>query len=280
MSQKHNVDIPPRHRPFQPAILAISLAVIVLLIHVPGISRLLGPLWALVVYDLIVAGAAIYAAFLATHLWRAHERGEKLSLVWGCIAAGLILWALGEIIWSSDQLWGGNSLPYPSMADVFWILGYFPLIFALGLRYYMLGVMPNKGWQIASLAVYLGLFGLAVWMILLPIYTDADTTRVFEKTVNLLYPIGDLIVGFLAAVLLMVLIGGTLFRSWGLVALGLFCAAVSDLLYTWAIWQGTFEVNPAGGTNFGSAMINVLYAAFYLFVAVGLFRQARSKNAI
>ncbi len=160
--------------------------------------------------------------------------------IWGNIAIRLILWATGEIIWSSDQLWGGNPLPYPSTADILWIIGYLPVILAFGLRLYTLKIIPNKGWQLTTLAIYILIFFLTIWFILVPIFTDSTTTRVFEKTINLLYPIGDLIVGLLAVYLVLALIGGTLFNSWGLIALGFLCAAVSDFFYVLTIWQGTY----------------------------------------
>lgn len=65
-----------------------------------------------------------------------------------------------------------------------------------------------------------------------------------------------------------------------MIALGFLCAAASDLMYAWAVWQGTFESNPAGNMDLGSFAINLLYVAFYLFVALGLYRQAKSVNAI
>lgn len=275
-----NIDVSSRRNDAWPALLGVGITAIVILIYIPGISSLLGPLLALAIYDLIVIVTAVCAAYLATRLWRNYERGEMLSMIWGNIAAGLILWSVGEIIWSSDQLFGGNSLPYPSMADVLWILGYLPFILAFGLRLYTLKITPNKGWQIAILVLYMLLFFFATGFIIAPIFTDSSTTRVFEKTINLLYPIGDLIVGFLAVSLVMVLIGGTLFSSWGIIALGFLCVAVSDLLYAWAIWQGTFQANPAEGTDLGSFTINLLYVASYMFVAIGLYRQAKSTNAI
>jgi hypothetical protein len=273
-------DLPPRKQNIWPAVAAVGMAVIVILIYTPGTARLLGPIWVLAVYDLIVVSTSVLAAYLATRLWRTHEQGEMLSMIWGNIAVGLILWAAGEIIWSSDQIWGGNSLPYPSLADLFWILGYVPVIFAIGLRLKTLKITPNKGWQLAILAFYLLIFALAIWRIIVPIFTDPNTTGGFEKTINLLYPIGDLIVCLLAVTLVMVLIGGTLFSSWGMIALGFLCAAVSDLFYAWAVWQGTFEANPAAGMQLGSFVINWLYVLFYLFVAIGLYRQAKSIHAI
>lgn len=69
------------------------------------------------------------------------------------------------------------------------------------------------------------------------------------------------------------LISGTLFESWGHIATGFLCAAVSDLLYTWTIWQGTYQVAPTANVDILSLVINVLYVMFYVLVAMGLFRH-------
>lgn len=248
-------------------------------VYFPAVNNVLGPTWALIIYDACVIASALAAAVLAARLWRAFERGETLSLIWGNMAIGLVMWAGGEIIWSSDQIWGGNSLPYPSMADVLWVLGYIPVIWALGVRLRTLRIRPDRWWQFAIFSTYGLAFIIAMVFIILPISTDPTTTRVFEKTVNLVYPTGDLIVAFLTTTLVMVLLGGTLFNSWGLIALGFLCAAVSDLLYAWTIWQGTFLVNPAEGFDIGSFIINLLYVAFYVLVAIGLHKQASMVNA-
>jgi len=263
-----------------PVAAGAGLIILSALIYIPGISRVLGPFWVLVIYDVCVFVPTIAAAVLATRLWRSFERGETLSMIWGNIAVGLIMWAGGEIIWSSDQIWGGSSLPYPSMADILWIFGYIPVIWALGIRLRTLRIKPDRWWQFVVFSIYGLAFIAALFFIIIPIFTDISTTRVFEKTVNLIYPIGDLAVAFLTTTLVMVLLGGTLFNSWGLIALGFLFASISDLLYAWTVWQGTFQVNPATSFDPGSFIVNLLYVAFYVFVAIGLHKQAGMVNAI
>jgi hypothetical protein len=269
-----------KERPSWVAVLGVLLIGLTILVYVPAVSAALGPLWVLLIYDGSVLCASIVAAALAARLWRSFERGEMLRLIWGHTAVGLILWVGGEMIWSSDQLWGGDSLPYPSMADVLWLLGYLPLTLAFGLRVFSLKILPNKPWQFAILGVYLVISILTVWLIILPIFADTDTTRLFEKTVNLLYPLGDLVIGFITVHLLLVLVGGMLFRSWGMISLGFLCGATSDLLYAWAVWREAFESNPAAGDDMVSFVINLLYVAFYVFVAIGLHRETRLVHAL
>jgi hypothetical protein len=67
---------------------------------------------------------------------------------------------------------------------------------------------------------------------------------------------------------------------WSLIAAGLLCAAVSDLLYVYSLSQGTYLVDPAGGVNAITFASNVVYAASYLLADAGLFIQARVQRVI
>ena len=275
-----NTDHTRKHPIEWPVIIAIGMVLLSSLIYLPGIYQALGAFAVLIIYDVCVVAFALTAAVLAALLWRTFDPGETLSLIWGTIAIGLTAWAIGEIIWSSDQIWGGNSLPYPSAADLLWILGYLPIIWALILRYRTLRTGLRNWWQIVALTGYGLVVILTMIYIVAPIVTDTDTTRVYEKTVNLLYPVGDLAIAYLSTALMLVLIGGTLFSSWGLISFGFVCAAVSDLLYAMTLWQGIYQVSPVEGVDFVSFVINLLYVAFYAFVALGLYRQAKILNVI
>ena len=83
-----------------------------------GDSRLSGPFYALVAV-LAVSALAVSAVQAPT----------RVRFAWLLIAMGQVSWAVGDVIWSGIELAGGN--PYPSVADVLYVIGY-PLL-ALGL---------------------------------------------------------------------------------------------------------------------------------------------------
>jgi hypothetical protein len=250
------------------------------LIYTPSIYRALGPIMVLAIYDLSVLIFALISTVLAILLWRSFDRGETLSQIWGGIAIGLTLWLGGEFIWTLDQLWGGDSLPYPSNADILWILGYVPIIWALLKRFRTLRINPNQPWQKMILISYSLLVFLIVIYLIVPIVTDTETLAWYEKSVNLLYPLGDLMVGLLAILLVLVLSGGTLFGPWRLIAGGFLFVAISDLLYGLTLWQGTYQINPAEAIDPLSLIINMSYVAFYVLMAWGVYQQARMQNAV
>ncbi|MEM3140892.1 MAG: hypothetical protein QXH15_05485, partial [Nitrososphaerota archaeon] len=44
---------------------------------------------------------------------------------------GLFLWFIGELAWTLYVLWFSIEIPFPSIADVFYLAGYIPLFMGL-----------------------------------------------------------------------------------------------------------------------------------------------------
>jgi len=82
------------------------------------------------VFPPLIAGAAFAFSILALVKYWGSFR-ERFSLSWLCFAVGLGLWFLGEVSWSVYTLLLSVELPYPSIADVFWLSGYIPIFIAL-----------------------------------------------------------------------------------------------------------------------------------------------------
>jgi hypothetical protein len=119
-----------------------------------------------------------------------------------------------------------------------------------------------------------------VAIVAVPIVATGGPVSFLEEAVNILYPIGDLAVAIGALLIALLLIGGAFSVPWGLIATGCFCVAASDLLYASAVWHGTYQVDPAGGINILTFVVNVLYVASYLITDTGLYMQARLQKVI
>lgn len=262
------------------ALIALLVVTAIALVYTPPVHQLLGAQAVLWIYDLTNIAIAGLGAWLAFMLWRSFQRGETLSIIWGSLSTGLLLWAVGEIIWASDQLLFGEKLPYPSTADVVWLLGYLPVIVGLAVRFRTLQMRVVRPGQLATLAVFVVAAVLTGIYVVLPILRDPEAGTPVEKLVSVLYPVADLMVAFVALLLVLVLRGGMLYAPWGLIALGYLGFAASDILYTYAVWQGVYQVDPALGLDFTSYISNLLYTLSYVLVALGIYQRARLQNAI
>ena len=77
--------------------------------------------------DLSLVVAALAAAgSCGVVAWRAEGRQR---LAWGLLGAGVFSWFAGEAIWSVYEVGEGIAVPFPSAADVAYLLGY-PLAIA------------------------------------------------------------------------------------------------------------------------------------------------------
>jgi len=172
-------------------------------------------------YDgVIVAGA------LACLLRGILVRGDRAA--WLMIAVGAWLWAIGDVYWNF-KLAKLDEVPYPSLADLFYLSGY-PAFYAglAMLTHVRLNRFEKSVWLdglIGALAV--AAIGAAF---LYPAFQGSTDGNAATVAVNLAYPLGDLLLAaFVVAAV--ALSGWRPDRSWALLAGGLAVVAVADGVY-------------------------------------------------
>jgi hypothetical protein len=258
------------------ALIGIALSLIVAILYIAPVRTALGGSTLLWFYDLSIIILAWLGAALSLMLARRFERGEVLRTIWLMLGVALLLWGLGEAIWAYYELVLQTD-PYPSPADVVWVIGYIPLFAALALRFQSLQATPDRGQVIAIVVIAVAVAGILGVFVFAPILGDPEVTLV-EKVVGVLYPVGDLIVGIGALLIMLVLIGGTLSRPWLFIALGFIVVSAADLLYTYADWQGLYL--SGSDKNLLSALSDVPYYISYIIIDFGLILQARLQKII
>jgi len=65
--------------------------------------------------------AVLLSAFALLRYWGKPQ--DKFSRIWLCFTLGMGFWFLGELIWAVYALFLGVEIPYPSIADVLWLVG-------------------------------------------------------------------------------------------------------------------------------------------------------------
>jgi hypothetical protein len=244
------------------------------------VYRMIGADTVLVINGLTNIAAASISIWMGFRLWQSTKRGDSQRAIWGSLTAGLIIWAIAEITWDLYQLLQGIKQPTTSLADIAWILGYLAVIVGLILRLRTFRMRLTKPWQFALLTGFGLLAILAVIFIIIPIMNKPQSGFSYDKFIGLFYAVFDLVMAFLALLLVMVLQGGLLSKPWAAIALGCFCVATSNLLYAFALSHGIFQVNPAGGLDLLSYSIVISYTCAYVLMALGLYLLARLQDAI
>jgi hypothetical protein len=221
---------------------------------------------------------ALAGGLLAVKLWSSFEKGELLKTIWALLSLGMLLWAIGEGIWTFF-LFTGTEVPYPSIADLSWALGYIPLFVALYLRYRSLGRGPSPARLWITIGLFIVIAVLAFIFIIWPIITYPDYTNPFEQALDVFYPLGDLLVGLGALLSVQALVGGKLAKPWALIGIGLLLNTVADLGFVYASWHDIYVITEAG-SNLTAAIVDLIYMITYLIIAYGIYMQARLQRVM
>jgi len=260
---------------FPAAILAcIGLAFLLIMA-----TNILGDEMIFTLGSVLNAPLAIVITILAASIHRRmgiqkHPRG-----MWAGLVICWALWAVAESLWFIFSL-TGNEPPYPSWADLFWLLGYIPLVIGLVSR---LRSIPNKPTLFQEIVIWLIslLIILAAGIFVIkPTIAYWGEGRLAENLPNILYPVADLIVAIIILRLFFSFEKGDYGFGWRLIAVGFFLLTIADLVFTYATWEDLYYPNMEA--NLVSRLfVDAPYTLSYLFWLLGimalniLFRQEK-----
>ncbi|MGH2945654.1 MAG: diguanylate cyclase domain-containing protein [Solirubrobacteraceae bacterium] len=197
-----------------------------------AVLYLTGPLSFGPVFNLLGASAAV-AVIAGRGRWRPHGR-----IGWELIALGQILFVAGDVLAYNYERLFGEELPFPSIADPFY-LAIYPCI-VVGLMVLVRAGDPtrDRGALIDALVVTIGI-GTLAWVFLMAPYAHDGGLSTAAKVTSLAYPVMDLMLLAMGARLVL---GGT-WRgpSATLLAIALAALLGTDALYGWALLHGGYE---------------------------------------
>ncbi len=137
----------------------------------------------------IIAGAVVVTSGLSLERYWRRAKGQ-FSVVWFYFTLGLFLWFVGKAVWAGYTLILGVELPYPSIADIFWISGYIPFFIGLYLYVKLFGHALTKKTVTTTMLVAAALTVLVSVALLTPVLgAEEDLTTV---VMDFAYPILDL----------------------------------------------------------------------------------------
>lgn len=128
---------------------------------------------------------------------------SKLGRALLFVSYGLISWGLGQMVWSYYTIFGIDSVPYPSFADLgyvlavpFWLVGMVNLSKATGAKFGL-----KKGWaKILTVLLPLTIAVISYYLLIVvarggALFPEIETSLHFAKVVlDILYPMGDVLI--------------------------------------------------------------------------------------
>ncbi len=156
------------------------------------------------------------------------------------LGLGLLVWAIGLVVWVYYNLILNVEIPFPSIADIFFVLIY-PLL-GIGCYFFLKlfsPIIPRK-FLIESLVIIVVAF-VAIFIVFLRPDLSADLSWL-TRVINVAYPMGDVVLVSMSLIAVR-LCGGRIHASLLVLAAGFLIQAVADFTYTYrtaseVYWNG------------------------------------------
>jgi signal transduction histidine kinase/CheY-like chemotaxis protein len=206
------------------------------------------PLHRPLVYNALGLSAAV-AIVTGARLHR-----PQLRLAWFLFAAGQVMFVAGDVIAYNYPHFFHAELPYPSIADLFYLAVYPALLTGLLLLIRRRNPGKDRASLIDALVICVGI-GLISWVFFMSAYARDAELSALRKLVSVAYPLMDVLI---ASVAIRLAVGrGKKVPSYYLFTLGILALLCTDSIFAWILLHGTYT--PGSPLDLG-------WAAFYLLL--------------
>ena len=213
---------------------SIALSVILFLLHFflsaePWYGKMIN------VLSVILSLLAAIAAFIAYSEIKEANGVEARRFLF--FFAGLAFWFLAESAWSFYELILNEIAPQLTLADLFWLLGYFPLAYSLFLGFRQIKFQSRAA--ILTLMSYVVIGGVVLFLLRDAIISSEASFEV--NMINMGYVLGDISLLALSAPLLLGFAYLSRQISWFTLWLGLAFSSLGDIHYFFLSAQGLYD---------------------------------------
>jgi len=221
---------------------------------------LIGPLSN--VFPTVCASGAFASALLCLRRYGYGLR--SFQAVWFCFALGTGLWVLAEATWAIYYFVLNIQVPYPSLADIFYVGGYLPIIVGLGAYLGTFRVAMSRR-RLGLAIVVIGIATTLAMGLVLPV-EFAKNLSLVNLVTDMVYPVLDLVLLSLAVLSLAIFVGGTIARWWILFGLGATLYVVGDEFFLYQV---------AGGIYYNGGLDDLIFLVGYLVLALAFYTHRK-----
>jgi len=215
--------------------------ILLVFIFLLGTGFFIYPLAAL--QEIVLFGnlAKVFSLFVAasslTSTQNVFKTGDTPQKAWTSLAAGMWIWFFAQVIFAFYKIVLKQS-PYPSLADIFFVIAYFPLLVGVALLikdFRSTGLpMGSKNSYLLQAASLIAFYAIIFFWKLKDLLMTNDAP--FLKFLNVGYPTFDFLLIAMTSVLIrisLVLRGGSLARSWIVLGLGFTLVGIADIIFAY-----------------------------------------------
>lgn len=243
--------------------IVLTLAILLTFVYVYGQSHLIF----IAFFSNAVTPLEAFAAFAtATLLFRAHrgQKGGGMSRVYELYSIGMLLWLVAECIWTLYALVFLIEIPFPSLADAFWLLGYVPLMGALLLQSWRFRDALSP-WKRITITLGISLLALLILAATIPPMFEEYADMV-ALSVSVSYPILDALLLSAAIPLFLLFRKGSYWRPTLFVLLGIVLQLAADLAFAQSYLIGFY---------YSGSPADLVFDYSYLVLALRFYRGVK-----
>jgi hypothetical protein len=219
----------------------------------------------LILSDLSLNATAAAALFFALMILYRQKLGGLHGKTYAAFAVGLALWFAAEMLQTYYEIGSEEQVPFPSIADALWLLGYVPFGYHLFVTYKFFAKSARPHTLFVVLATTAAVFGSLVPVTILSSSLLEDDIPAL--IVNVAYPTLDAALIVPAIMMFSILRKGKLGSiPWVLLAASILIIAVADSIFGYI--SATLPDSEIWG-------FSIFYLAGYLLMAGALYCHSR-----
>ncbi|MGA8905126.1 MAG: hypothetical protein WB661_08990 [Candidatus Bathyarchaeia archaeon] len=181
----------------------------------------------------------------------------------------ILLWFAGEFTWLIYEVILGVRIPYPSIADVFYLAGYVPALVSIVGFMTIFRKLVTFSKEIVSILVGLLIIGVTAAFLLYPL--SISSSPAFVKVFDLAYPLLDAVLVALVMMRLIAFVGTSIGKPWIWIFSGLLLYSFADILFSWGtLTKWYYSGHP----------IELMWLYGYLALVLGFNRQRKQFNLV
>ncbi|MCY3410062.1 MAG: hypothetical protein INQ03_00365 [Candidatus Heimdallarchaeota archaeon] len=185
---------------------------------------------------IVVSLLAAIAIFASAMVFERSSNNFKIQIL---LSLGFFLYSLGEFFWGFYELILEID-PYPSIADLFYLIAYLPLIVGITWKSRLTLAKSEKRRLILSLVLTAAFAIVSLMTVIIPYLTDEESS-IFERVIAAAYPILDIFVIAVVAILFSKYAGGKLERAWLILGVSMLITGVADTLFCYEDWNEIYN---------------------------------------
>lgn len=166
----------------------------------------------------------------------AFRKGEPPRAQWLAIAASVVLFTLGDAVWTYLELVEGADVPYPGPPDVFYVALYPAFAIGLFMAAFAYRRLVDVRWPLIATTISTAALSVVLIVVVIPVLVEGEL-GLGETALSVFYPLGDLLFQFAPALFvgltIMHLRRGALAWPWWAIVVGVIVVAVADTTYSW-----------------------------------------------